>query len=283
MAVCAVTGRLAGADLPDLRIVDRASLALHEEADERRVEALTRHMTTDGVLRNPPIVAPMSAGRFVVLDGANRTMALHQLEVRDVLVQVVDYDDVTLTTWHHLVVGIAPDVLGGALGAIPGLHVGPSSLAAARSDLLARRTIAYVVTPGGDVHGLVGGREVGRNTFLLRQVVASYRGIGRIHRVQSDDVVQLRALYGEVGLVVVFPSYGPGDILAMAEQAAKLPSGITRHVIARRALRLNVGLDVLRADMDRVAKNRWLGEWLRGRLQSGRVRYYQEPTILFDE
>ena len=30
-------------------------------------------------------------------------------------------------------------------------------------------------------------------------------------------------------------------------------------------------------------KNRWLKEWLREKLSQRQVRYYEEPTVLFDE
>ncbi len=118
---------------------------------------------------------------------------------------------------------------------------------------------------------------------LLRSAVAVYKGSAHIHRVQADDLAALRPLFSEIAGLVAFPDYRPAEILALAEADAKLPSGITRHVIPRRVLRLNLGLDMLWADTNRAEKNRWLAEWVRGKLQAGHVRYYQEPTFLFDE
>jgi hypothetical protein len=31
------------------------------------------------------------------------------------------------------------------------------------------------------------------------------------------------------------------------------------------------------------SKNEWLAEWVRERLAMRQVRYYEEPTVLFDE
>jgi len=89
---------------PHLRIVPTARLLLHEECDPERVERLGRLLGADGMLRNPPIAAPLEDGTYVVLDGANRVTALRHLGVPDQVVQVVDYDDpgVQLDTWAHL-------------------------------------------------------------------------------------------------------------------------------------------------------------------------------------
>jgi hypothetical protein len=269
--------------LPELRIVARAELLLHEEADERRVAALVRRMDADETVKNPPIVTPLGADRFVVLDGANRSAALARLGVPDVGVQVVDYGSVSLSTWFHLVVGVTPAEMLAAVRAVPGLLVEDAGLARARRGLAERRSLAFLSTPDGAVHELAGGADPAAQAELLRRVVATYKGQGHIHRVQSDDIAALRPLYSEIAGLVVFPGYSPADILAIAGSEAKLPSGITRHLIPHRALRLNLPLDVLWADTPRSEKNRWLGEWVRGKLQAGHVRAYEEPTVLFDE
>jgi ParB-like chromosome segregation protein Spo0J len=78
-------------DLPDLRVVSLQSLVLHERMDPRRAPPLVEALRADGVLRNPPIVHPVSqrSERFVVLDGANRTTAFELLGIAHILVQVV--------------------------------------------------------------------------------------------------------------------------------------------------------------------------------------------------
>src|SRR5438067_5056667 len=93
-------------DMPDLRLLSAEALVLHEHADEKRVARMEARLKADGYLKNPPIVAPIpGTGRFVVLDGANRTSALERLGCKHILAQVVDYksDRVQLLTWHHLI------------------------------------------------------------------------------------------------------------------------------------------------------------------------------------
>jgi CRP-like cAMP-binding protein len=56
--------------LPELRVVPSPAVLLHEECDPQRVERLSGALVSDGVLRNPPIAAPLDDGTYVVLDGA---------------------------------------------------------------------------------------------------------------------------------------------------------------------------------------------------------------------
>jgi hypothetical protein len=107
-------------ELPDLRILPVSSLLLHEQHDAQRSEPLAMRLAADGILRNPPIVAPIPGEpRFAVLDGANRVAALMSLGIPHVVAQVVDYEDeeLILDTWYHLVsdlprrISIAPSTI----------------------------------------------------------------------------------------------------------------------------------------------------------------------------
>src|SRR3989442_5297988 len=93
-----------GQSLPDLRIVPRSQVHLHEDTDPARVQRLVTDLRADGILRNPPVAALLAPDGFVVLDGANRTRALLALEAPMVLIQVVEYEDpaVRLDVWSHL-------------------------------------------------------------------------------------------------------------------------------------------------------------------------------------
>jgi hypothetical protein len=81
----------------------------------------------------------------------------------------------------------------------------------------------------------------------------------------------------------VYPPFTPGDIREHALHDAKLPTGITRHILAGRALRLNMELRFLWSDTTLSEKNRWLSEWARHKLQASEIRFYPESTFLFDE
>jgi hypothetical protein len=84
--------------------------------------------------------------------------------------------------------------------------------------------------------------------------------------------------------VVVFPHFEPPEIQELATSGARLPAGITRHLIRWRALRINVPLERLAdVELSLEEKNRWLEAWLREKVGDRQVRFYEEPTVLFDE
>src|SRR5688572_21289061 len=107
--------KISDAPAPDLRIVQIDRIIPHEYEDEQRAEPLIRSLPRDGVLKNPPIVTELddSGGRFVILDGTNRVIALNALNYEHALVQVVRYEEpfVELHTWNHVVERLSPDSL----------------------------------------------------------------------------------------------------------------------------------------------------------------------------
>ncbi|RME48736.1 MAG: hypothetical protein D6791_02625 [Chloroflexi bacterium] len=271
-------------EVPVLRVVPVANLVLHEEIDPRRAEGLMHRIREDGVLKNPPVVAPMNKpGYYVVLDGANRVAALAGLGIRDAVVQVVDYNKVHVDTWNHLVAGIDGSTLFEEIRRIPGVVVRQADLETARRLWRERAILAYIVGRDGDVYLIEAGSDLRQSARLLVELCDIYRGQATIYRVQTDDTGELRSYYDDVAATVIYPPFQPTDILELASNSAKLPTGITRHVIPRRALRVNIDLDFLAADRPLVEKNEWLQTWLRRKLQNKEVRYYEEPTFLFDE
>ena len=59
--------------LPELQILPLDKLILHEDHDLQRTLPLVGKLRAQGILRNPPIVMPLTddSGRYMVLDGAN--------------------------------------------------------------------------------------------------------------------------------------------------------------------------------------------------------------------
>jgi hypothetical protein len=158
-----------------------------------------------------------------------------------------------------------------------------SSHEEAAGSLERRELAAYVALPDGRVLAL---RTEGGRTGLaaaLRDIVGAYVGRSDIYRVQRDRLEPLLPYYTEMAGLFVYPPFTADDIRQHALQQAKLPTGITRHVIPRRALRLNTELRFLWSDTTLAEKNRWLGEWSRHKLQASEIRFYPEPTFLFDE
>jgi hypothetical protein len=270
--------------LPDLRVWPAGRLRLHEEADAARVRRLVEALRRDGVLRNPPVVAPLAGGDdAVVLDGANRVTALRELGLPHAVVQVVRYDDpaVRLGAWRHYAV---EDSAGALRAAAVAAGLGPAAAvddeAEAEARLAAGGLAAVVDARGGVVlGGPAGPVEQGE---ALRRLTALYRDGRAVHRVDTGTLDELRPYYGS-GALVLFRRFAKADILRIAAAGGRLPAGVTRHVIPGRALRLNTPLAWLADGIEPSAKQAALDAQLQQRWQAHGVRYYAEPAFLFDE
>jgi hypothetical protein len=279
--------KISDAPPPDLRIVQIDRIMPHEYEDERRAEPLVRRLPQDGVLVNPPIVTELddSGGRFVILDGTNRVTALNVLHYEQALVQVVRYEEpyVELHTWNHVVDGITPESLHQQFRAISGLDVEPADAFHVRAALARRSILAYCLLSDGQVLGLSGGgMDLHERTRLLQAVVEAYIH-GQLHRSNLDQLDRIKEIYPEMAAAIVFPKYEPVEILDLAEAGLPVPTGITRHVIHGRVLRLNYPLARLSADVPLEQKNAELADWVRNQFANRGVRYYAESTYLFDE
>jgi len=272
--------------LPVLRMLPTESLITHEDADPRRVEKLCLRLRQENLLKNPPIVAPIPGReQYVVLDGANRTMAFVFLGIPHIVAQVVDYNDpeVVVDTWYHVVSGMAIDRFEEALTKALGLHLEACSLQEARRALEAEETIGYIICEDGVRKVYQKDTSRPRDLQLLNQIVGAYRGRADIFRASNDIWEIQKPYYPDITALVIFPRYCQADILHAAINGYKVPSGVTRHVIPNRALNLNIPLGVLWADWPLKHKEEWLHEWLMERMASNAIRYYAESTFSFNE
>jgi len=275
-------------DLPDLRIVPTSSLLPHEQVDESRTASLIQRLRQEGILRNPPvaILAGDRSGRFVVLDGANRTVAFRMMQLPHGLVQVVHpgSSSVQLLTWNHVLSGATREALIEAIERYPDLALVPSDVDRAAFNLSSGGTLAYIVFPSGNVCEVVGETaplEWGvRN---LRRLVASYLGLGRIDRLSTASPRSLGEIYPDFSALVVFRSFVVEEVVEAASMGLLFPAGLTRFVISPRALRLNFPLSVLADGRPAEEKQQALADWIRDRVGGRHVRYYAESTFLFDE
>ncbi len=276
-------GRPAASGLPDLRIVPSPALLLHEQCDPDRVDRLAKRLDAEGVLRNPPLVALLDtatgdAREYVVLDGANRVTALRRAGVPHQAVQIVAYDDpaVVLDVWAHLLQqdGV---IVRGAAG-----FWREATPDAVRAGLHGGTFVCGLVTASG-AWGAPAPDALGGRVRTLAGIVATYKGRASIYRVGGDDFPALAREFGGAEALVLFPRLTKGDIRAIARLPVKLPTGISRHIVPLRALRVDVDLALLRGGEPTAAKQARLDELIRARLLEHRVRHYPEPTVLYDE
>jgi len=273
--------------MPDLRFVPVESLVPHERYDARRLEPLVQRLQGEAVLRNPPIVAALAddATRFIVLDGANRVTAAGRAGFPHIVVQVVNYAEphVHLTTWSHALGEMPRWEIESSLRKIEGLAVREELHMHARALLARREALAFVAYADGGTDTLHGGGDIAERNALLNRVVDTYRDRQRYFRVPSDEFSDADERHPGVTALVVYPHFEPAEVIELATTGARLPAGITRHLIRWRALRVDVPIERLASPESLAEKNRWLAAWLAEKQAGRRVRFYEEPTVSFDE
>lgn len=271
--------------LPKLRIVETKQLVVHETVDPARVERLKKRFEKGGKLNNPPIVAPLGKGKYVVLDGANRVTVALQLGFPHLIVQVVHYGDPTvgLLTWNHVVEGVGWARWWNSVKKHCGDAVGALTLARACHMLARGRLCAYVISPHGTCYGIRVPSTEKERVKLWNAFVETYKGKYTLHRTVEDTMASVRRLYPKFTALIVFPPLKKADILHFARNGLKIPSGISRHVIPGRALHVDVPFELLRARRSVASKNAWLIHHVEALTQSNQIRYYSEPVYLYDE
>jgi len=272
----------------DLRIVPTESVLPHELEDPQRAEPLIRRLPQEDILKNPPVVTTLVSNpeSFVILDGTNRVVALSALNYEHILVQVVPYESpaVELHTWNHVVSGISTNAIKENLSLISDLAVKPTTDLNARAELARRTILGYLLLPDQEILCLVGGGlNLIQRTQLLQKIVDTYLMSGHLHRTNLDTLSPIQEIYPDTSFAVIFPKYEPVEILDLAEAGLRVPTGITRHVIHGRALRINYPLEKLRVRQSLDDKNKELDLWLREQFSSKKVRFYAESIYLFDE
>ncbi len=264
---------------PRLEVLPLREIRFHEEVDPGRVAALVERLGGDGVLKHPPIVAPVSGGRHLLLDGANRIEALSRMEIPHALVQIerLEDPDLRLSHWNHVIRASAVREL---LGSPPaGVRLLAGEGGAERG-----RPICRLIRPDGrETLFFAPDRPAARTAAL--------RGIGsccanpraRMARIAHADLERARRAHPEFGGVLEYEGVGKDQVRAMAEAGERLPAGITRFLVPRRVLGFRLPLSFLDLDLPLVEKRRRLEALVSERFDAGRVRYYAEPTFVFDD
>ncbi|MCH8339986.1 MAG: hypothetical protein IIA51_00300 [Chloroflexi bacterium] len=272
-------------ELPELQIVDTDSMQPHEDIEEGRSQRLIRALQTEGFLKNPPAVLRIEGEteQYVVLDGANRTMAFRKMGFPHMLVQIAN-EDVQVKSWNHILSqGSLPPLLEKVRG-ITGVELSESDEFRAAAALAREETIAYLVSPDGETWQLgMEGAGTSEKIRGLSEFVRLFHGNFRRERTTTANLDGLASLYSDMNCLVVYPQFSIGDVVEVVSSGQLFPGGLTRFLISPRALRVNFPLAMLADRSPIEEKRRILKEWIRQRVEQRRVRYYAESTFVFDE
>lgn len=287
-----MTGRRAMKPLegvPHLELVPTDCIRFHENPERKRTLRLVERMRDEATLRNPPIVAELGSGQWMLLDGANRVSAFQELGWSHVPVQVIDYGDpdVQLKGWHHLLLeGKALD-LHAAYAALPGMRVERLADGDLERSLELRELYAVLVDDATTAWGVYPGDGIVRLVpwmEALAKVVAAYEGRSPLERIKLADYENLPDVFRTVEhQLVLFPALSKPELMGLVRDGVRIPTGISRHLIPGRALGLHLPLSFLTAMADERAKQRHFHEFVDGLEMAGRIRYYEESVFIMNE
>lgn len=262
---------------PEMKIVPVDAVLPHEKSDAQRSRPLMKRLKRAEYFTNPPLVAELRDGRYVLMDGSNRHISMSLLGFQHILVQILDYESeyVELGVWQHVVADWESQQLIKALGAIANTDIRPGWDSSAVAQVLLRKGPVY------SIHAVAQG--LAQRNATLSQVVNAYHNAATLYRTPLSDPGQIWPLFPNAIALIMFPAYEPQDIIEAALQRAYLPPGVSRHIVHGRALNLNYPMENLRAEASLAAKNAGLQDWLRQQYAARSIRYYAESTFQFAE
>ena len=248
--------------LNDLRLVELERLILHEAHDEARLASLRRRIESEGEQRNPVIVSSQG-GCCLVLDGAHRVRVLEELGCRFVLAQFSEPPE-RAQSWVHLLDGLGLD----KLRRVEGIEV---------SERQGGARLAEVELAGGKKISLRS-----RDEGLLAEVQAlwtlqSLYPEGVVRRVEPNG--PLAPAGGEA--MVRYRPFVPEELVEIVRSGAVLPAGITRFRVRERVLGVRYPLEKMQ-NGDAPTRNAELRTFVERLWGENRIRYYEEPVVLFE-
>lgn len=272
--------------LPNLKILPIENVILHEDHDMQRSKPLIEKLRAAGIIRNPPIVMPLTDGsnRYMVLDGANRVTSLLEMEFPHIVAQVVQHNDpnVNLQTWNHIVWGMSTKTLLVSLKKIKGMKVvkvnSKKSLDAPKYKPVSLRL------PDGNFYILdEDPADLADHIQTLHSIVDTYKTRASLDRTGQTLIDTFRGIHKNLTALIIFPQFKIRTLLKLAAQQIVLPTGITRFTVSPRALHLNYPLHELSSGKPIDYKQEYLQHWIDERVKKKGVRLYSEATFLFDE
>lgn len=267
---------------PDLKIIPIDSIKLQEYVQKGRMKKLAQAIKEEGILKNPPIVTHFFNDTYLHLDGANRITGVSMLGYVNCLVQTVDYTDPTqvhLLSWSHLVEVDKKRFLT-RVEKLPDVRVRP--IKSFHHQNLFRSYIICVLVFGDGTIYEVSAKIVFADLIKRMGSFVDLYADSHVERVFSGTPWSMQSIasrferYPENNVFIAFPTFSPQQVMTLVDQGVLMPAGITRHVVYRRKLNVNLPLSYLDMPIDKA------NEELQKFLQHRSVRLYEEPIIYFE-
>ncbi|PFD95628.1 hypothetical protein COE15_01180 [Bacillus cereus] len=249
--------------LSELRVVPTDQVFLHEEYEIERLYKLSHKIKSEQKLKNPPIALQLDNNKYLILDGAHRTLSLRKLNCKRMVVQVVTAEYLSINAWAH-------HILNGKK-LIEELKVNQKiCLSDERQNDIPMATLYYegkeqylYIVPE---HQLTLENKVN----VWKEVVNSYTNKYEFNRIMSNQTIQ------DAGLVFNYTTLDLYQIKQIVDSNLLLPAGVTKFTLnCGRILNLNIPLSFLiREDFVQEDWEELLELW------ESSIRLYTDPVLL---
>lgn len=251
--------------LASLRIVDINQICFHEGHEEARLLNTYQLIKEDRVLIHAPIAMQLNDGRYLILDGAHRALALKKLHCKRLIVQLVQLENCYLGTWNHLL------QVGEWMGL---LKKNPNLYFSKKIENQYGSHLAELIDHNGDIHFVYSkaGGEMFTRLKDWHSIVDSYNNSVPVKRLPQEESFPL-LLSGEV--LLRFPCYSAQQLEKIVLGGQTMPAGVTRCIVEGRLLNLRIPLDFLNDHI--FQQDEWNGlkdQWKKS------LRFYSESVYL---
>ncbi len=279
-------------ELPILKIVAINCLRFHENPDDFRREKLVARLKQEKILKNPPIVARCDGhSEYIILDGANRVTAIKDCGLKHIVVQVVDIDDklLIIDTWHHAIEKLDRKFFKTKIAAMDGIrcfdHAEDRVENERNGAILTdeHKRLCTLIFSDGRLCTVGSDGDLKEQVSQLSRLTELYLHDDIYDRVSYINLEHLKRHYPDFKTLISFRGFDKSELLELALQGIKIPSGITRVFLPKRALGLNMELEFLKADHPLDKKNKELDAMILTMVRNKSIRFYREPTFAFDE
>lgn len=249
--------------LSSLKVVPIEQIFLHEAYEVKRLKLICEKIEDEQKLKNPPIAFQISKDKYLILDGAHRTLSLQALSCKRMVVQVVESELISIDSWAHYI----PNERNFLEDLKKNTNLYWSNIPIQEHSYLANVTI------DGNDHYVYSKHKNPLDLFSTmdtwKQIVNLYKDKYQFQRISNNELKK-------DGIVIRYPSLSLKQIARFVEEGILLPAGVTKFTInCGRFLNLNVPLSFLiRADYVEEDWHELLKLWRET------IRLYTDPIYL---
>jgi len=274
-------------EFPEIKLIPIKDIIFHETEEPKRTKILEERIVSDGFLRNPVILGKIANGnsKFLLLDGVHRVSALKKLGFNEAAAQIVNYSNrnVKVDAWCHLIRNTCTEDLLARIGAIKNLKLEKANREKAKMLLEKKKIVCCLFFKNKDALIMKSNPELKNRTSKLVEVVKVCYDSSDVKRGTETETTFLLRTQKKSIAILRTPIYEKKEIVDLAFNNLRLPSGITRHIIPSRILGFRVDLGLLKINLPIEDKNKLIQEIFNYRVTNGRTRFYPESVLVFDD